>query len=256
MNPQAFVISLRRSSDRVAHVQRMIETCPLPCRRWDAVDGKLLSPDEIADVYSPGLHDPRYPFELNRGEVGCFLSHRGIWQRIVDEALPAGLVLEDDIEWQPGFEDALQLAIDQVPTVGYVQFQIRLRHRLATPYAASASSQLIRPEVIPLGAVAQLITRGAAERLLEATEKFDRPVDTFVQMHWLHGVDVLIATPPSVREISAELGGSLIHVPKSRSSKWKSLSREWQRYQYQRQLHRLYREHPVGPASKASARAA
>lgn len=256
MKPQAFIISLRRSSSRVAHVQWLIDNCPLPCRCRDAVDGKLLSAEEIADVYCPGSYAPRYPFEANGVEVGGFLSHRGIWQRIVDEALPVGLVLEHDIEWQPGFEDALRLAIDKVPPVGYVHFKIRLQHRGAKPFAASACSQLVRPEMIPLGAVAQLITRDAAERLLEATEKVDWPVDAFVQMHWLHGVDVLIATPPRVREISAELGGGLIHVLKSRSSNWKSLSREWKRYQYQRQLHRLYREHPVAAASKVAVRAA
>jgi len=245
MNPQAFIISLRRCHDRVDNVRRLVEACPIPCQTWDAVDGRSLSDEEVERWYKPGRHQPTYPFSLTRGEVGAFLSHRAIWQRIVDADLPAGLVLEDDIEFGAGFTDALRLAIEHLPRVGYIQFQIRNRHRHAIEVANNSQYQIVRPDRIPLGAVAQLISRDAAECLLQATQTFDRPIDTFVQMHWLHGVDILIATPPCIREISSELGGSMIHVHKTHRSNWDALLREWKRYRYQQQLQRLYRQFPI-----------
>lgn len=47
---------------------------------------------------------------------------------------------------------------------------------------------------------------------------FDRPMYTFVRTRWLHGVDVLVVTPPPGREISQPLGGSIINA-----HKWLSL---------------------------------
>jgi glycosyl transferase family 25 len=58
--------------------------------------------------------------------------------------------------------------------------------------------------------VAQIVTYDAARRLLEKTERFDRPVDAYLQLRWKHEVRVLTLWPNGVREISSVLGGSLI----------------------------------------------
>ena len=58
--------------------------------------------------------------------------------------------------------------------------------------------------------VAQIVTFDAAKRLLERTTRFDRPVDTYLQLRWQHGVRILTLWPNGVREISSRLGGSLI----------------------------------------------
>jgi len=233
---RAFVVSLARSRDRSVNVQRLIADSPLPCVRWDAVDGASLTEEEIAAVYTPGLHAPRYPFPLSRGEVGCFLSHRAIWKNIVDSSLDFGLVLEDDIELLPGFAEAVGHAIVHSPEIGYVQFPAREVKRPAEPSASNSENRILRLDEIPLGAVAQLISRPAAERLLRSTETFDRPVDTFVQMHWLHGVDVVVESPAVVREISDRLGGSLIHPGSRMRSLGESVSREVKRFVYKRKL--------------------
>jgi GR25 family glycosyltransferase involved in LPS biosynthesis len=59
--------------------------------------------------------------------------------------------------------------------------------------------------------VMQLVGREAARRLLETSSTFDRPVDSFVQMNWVHGARVLSARPIVIREIGDVLGGSVIH---------------------------------------------
>ena len=62
----------------------------------------------------------------------------------------------------------------------------------------------------------QIVGREAARLLLAASEEFDRPVDSFVQMQWLHGARMLSARPIVIRELGGELGGSVIH-PRRRS---------------------------------------
>lgn len=41
------------------------------------------------------LDPPR--FGMKRGRIGCFLSHRNVWQKIVDNDIPIALILEDDV---------------------------------------------------------------------------------------------------------------------------------------------------------------
>ena len=70
--------------------------------------------------------------------------------------------------------------------------------------------------MVGLGMQAQFVAQGAARQLLAASASFDRPVDAFLQMTWLHKVDVLTVWPSDVTETSGTLGGSTIHRPMSR----------------------------------------
>ena len=69
---------------------------------------------------------------------------------------------------------------------------------------------LIRPSHPPLRAIAQFVSAEAARRLLKATERFDRPVDSFLQMIWVTGVELLAISPSGVRDVSLALGGSTV----------------------------------------------
>ena len=69
--------------------------------------------------------------------------------------------------------------------------------------------------VIGLGMQAQIVTKDAAYSLLRITQNFDRPVDTYLQLKWIHEVKILTALPSGISEISNRLGGSLIGNKKS-----------------------------------------
>ncbi len=97
---------------------------------------------------------------------------------------------------------------------------------------------LIRPGNPPLRAIAQFVSAQAARRLLEATERFDRPVDTFLQMSWVTGVELLALKPSGVRDASAGIGGSTIQAKKKPLSH--RLARETLRPLYRAQV-RLWR---------------
>lgn len=207
---QALVVTLRRATSRQPQVQRIVERCPVRCEIHDAVDGKLLSPDELNRWLRPRAHSPAYPFELNAGEVGCFLSHRAIWQRMVNEGWQQCLVVEDDVELEDGFDASLEFASNNALDGDYVQFQVRPFHSAHQVMTHQADWSLLRPDVIPLRTSAQLVTLAAARRLLHASEQIDRPVDAFLQMKWVTGVRVMVMQPSCVHEVSANLGGSTI----------------------------------------------
>lgn len=212
MAVNAFVIHLDRAAGRRRQADLLCDSLPLPAERLSAVDGATLPDAAVHRVCRPGLHRPHYPFALSRTEVACFLSHRRAWQAIVDRGLDAGLVAEDDAAVAPAFADVLACALDGLRPDEFVRFPHRERHEPGAMVREHGEARLVEPRLPALGAVVQLIGHEAARRLLDASVVFDRPVDSFVQMQWLHGARVLTARPIVVREICGELGGSVIHA--------------------------------------------
>lgn len=209
---RAFVIHLERAAGRRPQVDRLLATLPLSGEVLHAVDGQRLSDGEFRGVCRAGLHRPRYPFALSRTEVACFLSHRRAWQAILDQGLDAGLVAEDDAAVAPEFADVLGMALADMRPDEFIRFPHRERHELGPVVRQRGGAWLVEPRFPALGMVVQLVGREAARRLLDASRVLDRPVDSFAQMQWLHGARVLTARPIVVREIGAELGGSVIHA--------------------------------------------
>jgi glycosyl transferase, family 25 len=215
MKIEAFVIHLARAEARKPQVARIIAALPVKATVVDAVDGQKLNKDELDAVYSPRLHKPYFPFEISKGEIACFLSHRKAWQMIVDSALDAGLVIEDDVEIDPVvFGAALNLTKNLVGRCCYAQFQVRMLPITGRVICESYAIKVFTPRIIPLRATFQLIDRDAAIRLLAATERFDRPVDGVTQMRWLTKVPVSVVIPSGVRELSDDLGGSTVQKVK------------------------------------------
>ncbi len=100
---------------------------------------------------------------------------------------------------------------------------------------------LLRPHTPPLRAIGQIVSRAAAERLLQITAPFDRPVDTFLQMAWVTGVTLLVATPTPVRDVSRDTGGTT--VQRRRIGLFRRLHHEAMRPIYRAQILARYRRH-------------
>lgn len=211
---EAFIIHLARAASRRPQVERLAAACPVPVHIVDAVDGRALPKEAVDAVYlRRSLLAPRYPFALTVGEVGCFLSHRKAWQAILDTGLEAGLVIEDDVEMDAAvFARALHLARAHIAAHGVIQFQVRDIANPGPVLAASGDVRLTRPVQVPLRASCTLYSRQALQLLLDQTARFDRPVDTYVQMHWLTGLRPCLVIPSGVRDRSGDIGGTTIQA--------------------------------------------
>ncbi|WP_114285914.1 glycosyltransferase family 25 protein [Candidatus Halocynthiibacter alkanivorans] len=206
---KTYILHLPRSRARKQNVDRLMNVFGGDALVHEGVDGEQLTRQNISEVMGDGFA-PRYPFTLRRGEIAAFLSHRACWKRILDEGVDAALVIEDDVFLNTRFDEALELSRRSLGESMLIRFPVQNRERPDRVLATRQKTQLFRPRVIGLGMQAQLVTRGAAERLLETSNCFDRPVDTFIQARWLHEADVLSVWPSGVTEMSADLGGSLI----------------------------------------------
>lgn len=211
MTLPAYIIHLERAVGRQQNVAKLCRALGPETTVISGIDGRATAP--LQAPKPPRAAFPIYPFALRSAEIATFHSHRACWQRMVADGHPAALIVEDDIVLDPAFRAALELATNTLSPDRLVRFSLTERERGEVVAQGEGNLRVLRPSVIGLGMQALLVTRGAAIRLLQGSVTFDRPVDTFVQMRWLHGVDVLTVLPSGVREMSVELGGSMIHAP-------------------------------------------
>lgn len=208
--PKAFILHLDRAVSRKANVQALRASLPIESEVLDAVDGARLTQREVDEAYAPRRFEPRYPFALTRTEVGAFLSHRAAWRRIVDQALDFAFVFEDDAAIDPeAFATLASFVAAEREHWDYVLMPAQ-PVRGGTPVARRGGFTLIRPAAPPLRAIAQIVSLDAARRLLDRTLPFDRPIDTTMQMPWATGQPLLVASPPPVRDVSGESGGTTV----------------------------------------------
>lgn len=213
INVKALIIHLDRAVDRLKQVKQLSQSLPCATETIVAVDSASLADDVVQQFYQRKLYRPYYPFRLSKNEIACFLSHRAAWQRIVDDNLDAGFVLEDDVKLHDGFLDVFEFSLQHVNQDSFIRFPFRVREQ-GKIIAEHGAIKLIKPSQVGLGQVAQLIGKNAAQHLLDMTAHFDRPVDTTMQMYWQTGVHPLVVLPPVVEEISRDLGGSTIKKPR------------------------------------------
>ena len=92
--PPIFVISLPRSVERREAISARLKNLGLHSTFFDAIDGADFYTDaRYFNAEKCKAHEKRI---MNAGEVGCALSHIGVYKKIEEQKLPFALVLEDD----------------------------------------------------------------------------------------------------------------------------------------------------------------
>jgi GR25 family glycosyltransferase involved in LPS biosynthesis len=208
---EVLVIHLERASERRGQVARIFSALNMPAQIIPAVDGKLLNTAELDRCCRQNMFKPHYPFDLTLGEVGCFLSHRRCWSHIVESGKRGALIIEDDVEVNSeAFSAVLPLALTASEFGAYVRFPNKANRESGPLLQTNGESKLYEPANPGLGTVGQFVSREAALALLAATETFDRPVDAFLQLRWVHKVRILSTSPCVMHDNSAAIGSSHI----------------------------------------------
>ncbi|MEQ8357181.1 MAG: glycosyltransferase family 25 protein [Kiloniellaceae bacterium] len=191
------VINLRGSTERRDRMRRQLEALGLDFDFVDAVDGRGF---DLAT--HPAYDGPRrrraYGRDLSGGELGCLLSHRSIYEKMLAEGLEQVLVLEDDVILGADFLAVLPSILAASADCDVVRFLsarkiARLRQRRVAPLAGGY--WLARLETTPGGAYAYLIRRRGAEKLLPFMQRNWLPVDTLMGRSWETGLRWLIVCP-------------------------------------------------------------
>ncbi|OIQ32456.1 MAG: glycosyl transferase family 25 [Roseobacter sp. MedPE-SWchi] len=207
---RSFIIHMPDSTARQANAERLCDELPSGAL-FEAVNGR--DPAQISAVkcHNGDLYSPNYPFALRPAEIGVFQSHRRIWQKMVDEKIDLALITEDDLQIDPVlFPKALEMLERHATIDQYIRLPVKQREAPGKVLDNKDGLQLILPRVIGLQCICQVVGRRAAVRLLEATQEIDRPVDTFLQMHWITQQPVHALLGTGNLEVAAEIGGTTI----------------------------------------------
>lgn len=88
---KVFAINLERSTDRKKHILDECKRHNLEPILFKAVDGSKLSEEQLSEMVLDHKING-----MTKKEIGCALSHIGVYKRIVDENINLALILEDD----------------------------------------------------------------------------------------------------------------------------------------------------------------
>lgn len=204
--PPIYVINLDRSPGRLEHARREAASQSLDLIRIPAVDARAMTDADIAAVFDAALSRRTYYAPMHRGEIACFLSHRRAWETFLSESdAPFAVILEDDFT----FTGPLRPALDALRQTSVPWDVAKLWSRGGSPVEARPGPvNLVRPRVVPLRTVGQVVTRRAAEVLLARTLPIHRPLDVQFQFWWELGLTILAVDPPVVVDASGSIGGS------------------------------------------------
>ena len=88
-------------------MSNMLARHPIEPTWFDAVDGRIMSDDELVSCVDRLRADREYG-PLSRAEIGTSLSHLGIYRNMVEQYIPYAVILEDDVELAEDFSTLLE----------------------------------------------------------------------------------------------------------------------------------------------------
>ncbi|MFQ0814342.1 glycosyl transferase [Brucella anthropi] len=192
-----YVINLARSRDRWDRLKSNADALSIDLRRVEAVEGKLLSPEELANFDEARFRRWHGKVALP-AEIGCYFSHIRALEMIADAPEPFAVIVEDDVLLAPAFSAS-------VKQMTYIQGWdvIKLvNHRLSAfrPFLR-VNDQITVGRCLhgPMGsAAAYLVTRQAAKKLSNAIRTMRLPYDVELERGWSGGHEIFTTNMPLV----------------------------------------------------------
>lgn len=181
MNIPIFVINLDRRPDRLEFMARQLDGFGLSWERVAAHDMETVDQSLLSKRISTSK--PR--IGMGPGSQCCALTSLDIYRRILDESLPAALILQDDVvlsqEIVP-FLSGLDWLPDQVNLVQFEKYGRKSSYRLMGPAMGTmpSSGSLHKLYSRTAGAACYLVTRSGAAIIEQYQSKLDIPIDHFL----------------------------------------------------------------------------
>jgi len=182
-----FIINLKKDTQKKLHMQELCAKYGLQPEFIEAVDGKSLTVEDMAKTYSNALAIEKLGRELSKGEIGCALSHKNVYKKMIDENIEMALILEDDVD----FDNKLVKSLREINKLPYDWEVILLGHHTGSSreirtqwsiwYKQIISEEFIlrRPCEVGYGAYGYYLNRKGAEKLYNHLDLIRLPIDHY-----------------------------------------------------------------------------
>lgn len=193
------IISLLNQNERRDRMMNIFNESGFEWNFFDAIPGATVDAylkhyDRDARMKFPG-HD------MTRNEIACFISHREVWKKCVEQNVNF-LILEDDASVLRDGYSALDISrvMQEILVKAGDGFVVRLgnggcKKVYKTFCNLIEDFKMVRYERDPLCALAYVISPETAKKLLERSKTFYLPVDDFMWNGIESGVTVLDVVP-------------------------------------------------------------
>ncbi|OZN25229.1 hypothetical protein CFY87_03490 [Actinobacillus seminis] len=207
-NLTVFIINLKTSVDRRNYMIMLCQENQIDPIFIDAVYGKDLSEEYVASVYADTAAQQKIQRSLKRGEIGCALSHKAIYEYMLIHNIEQALVLEDDVAFEKNFKEAIAL-IDKFPSHWDLVLLGHYADYIGTKEVQSPTSfwdqhklndtfKLCRLSDYGYGTHAYLVNKKGAKKLLKAISPISMPIDLYTGSGEFSNVYAMIPTPIKV----------------------------------------------------------
>jgi glycosyl transferase family 25 len=164
-----FIISLDKDVNRREVLGAQLDGLNIPYSIASAVHGASLSEQELAYVYDRDKAITLFNRELSRGEIGCALSHVGVYRKMVDENIPYALILEDDAK---SLDSGLAAILDKLSLAYSADEPVVVLLSHVQRYDANKKTELDSAHYVyeayrGVGAHGYFITKAAAKALAD-----------------------------------------------------------------------------------------
>ena len=193
------VINLERATRRRAEMARQFRALGLPYELKEAIDGRRLSAEHLAQVDWQSRRQLGLPPQAN-GSIAHWLTHREVLQDLVDNGPDMMAIFEDDAILAPDLPEVLSALEQKRFSFDVVALHRRRMRPPFLPYV-SLTSRHSAGRVrywASGGAEGIVISRDAARYFLETVPRMVLTVDHELLRYWRTGLNVFHVDPPVV----------------------------------------------------------
>ncbi len=205
------VINLKKDTDKKSKIIQRLNDLNLEFSFFNAIYGVELSPEELSAAYNPQHSIEKGLRAIKKNEIGCALSHLGVYKKMLDDNIDKMIILEDDAILDKEFVEALDI-IEYLPDnwelflFGYsskrsipCNFNVKLKSN-PTTFNVGVSP-------IPRGCLhAYVVNQKGAKRMLSYKKSMYQPIDRYSGDYRLMNVYTIY---PRVAKQDADLESSI-----------------------------------------------
>lgn len=195
-----YCISLPGQTERRLHMQQQFHLHSLNVNWFDAIRP---STENFPNIYQRQKRLNLFGYDLTQGEIGCYLSHRAVWQQFVNTANKEELccVFEDDIQLANNFNSIISMLAKTKKQWDYVRlFSMFPSKEMHVTTTLPTGHQLFEFVNKPCGTQGYVLSYHAAQKLLKLTEKMYLAIDDAIDQIWRHELKMLCISPFLVSE--------------------------------------------------------
>ena len=210
-----FIVNLVGSVERKAKMSQQLESLGLQHDFIEAIDGRLMSESERADV------SRKINYAFLPGEIGCALSHQKIYQKMIDENIESALILEDDVILPRNFNEILHKITlkDDAPSVLLLS---RINKYFKEPIANVIDNYNIHKTQHATTAHSYIINKSGAESLLKSLSPIWMTADkwslfevlSLIKVHSVVPHPVILSEESTISTINTVKGDDEINLKK------------------------------------------